>query len=523
MGQAKEAIKQAIINKGQNVDDNVSFIEYAQKINQIESDATEVTSSDVSEGLIFYNADGKQVGTLKDIKSEEIIINKNVVTIPTGRIRDEQTITIEESNGITSNKNVITVGKGYVKEDLIKTIDSGSVTLDENNVLITEGYVETSVLNIPSASITLNDDRNVVTITEGYVESQTIEVTPKGEIDLSDANVVSPSDVGEGLVFYNSLGRQIGTMSTSNVSVFENRVTITKGQIKNNYYFAVGYKMSGGQKTLSPGESYTISANTYISEEFVIKSREITNNLGCFYVSKYSPSSITTKKISNYDPETGKCTFGTTEVITEDIFAEAVQGGIYSDVMSYPIGFSKKLIREGILRRYRMVEGVFIDEVWGTKLKQTGNIYYNYFGVVGSNPAPLSIGGTFHSKNTLILPEDFTISLYVKPFKHSQACFFSMHNEYEEVGGGASWDTGTFIIGTNSEGCLVAHIGGYIQHIESTKKLSLNNWNHIALVGGHQKNEDDNSQYYSRSFDELKLYLNGELVGTKEKSYTNGE
>ena len=296
MEQAKEAIKQAIINKGQNVDNNVSFIEYAQKINQIESDATEVTSSDVSEGLIFYNADGKQVGTLKDIKSEEIIINKNVVTIPTGRIRDEQTITIEESNGITSNKNVITVGKGYVKEDLTKTIDSGSVTLDENNVLITEGYVETGVLNIPNASVTLNDDKNVVTITGGYIESQTIEVTPKGEIDLSDANVVSPSDVGEGLIFYNSLGRQIGTMSTSNVSVFENRVTITKGQIKNNGFVVVGNKMSGGQKTLSSGESYTISANTYISEEFVIKSREITNNLGCFYVSKYSPSSITTKK-----------------------------------------------------------------------------------------------------------------------------------------------------------------------------------------------------------------------------------
>lgn len=69
----KNAIKAAIIAKGQSVSDSDTFASYADKISAIEtgtdtSDAT-ITATDVRTGKIGYGAGGKVVGTVVDVEA----------------------------------------------------------------------------------------------------------------------------------------------------------------------------------------------------------------------------------------------------------------------------------------------------------------------------------------------------------------------------------------------------------------------------------------------------------------------
>ena len=78
--------------------------------------------SDVSAGMTFnsYASDKLQTGTMPDTAAS---VDKNIVTIPAGRIREDTTV----------------------------TIPSGSVTIDEeqNKIIVTEGYVQEEEIDLP--------------------------------------------------------------------------------------------------------------------------------------------------------------------------------------------------------------------------------------------------------------------------------------------------------------------------------------------------------------------------------------
>ncbi len=76
------------------------------------SDATAIPS-DVSAGVTFYGSDGKKTGTMPDVTATA---SDNVVTVPAGRVRSEQTVTIAEAAAHTTSGNVVTVNKGYQSE-----------------------------------------------------------------------------------------------------------------------------------------------------------------------------------------------------------------------------------------------------------------------------------------------------------------------------------------------------------------------------------------------------------------------
>ena len=154
---------------------------------------------DVSAGMTFssYSSGKLQTGTMPDTA---VSIAGNIVTVPAGRIREEQiltvgsgsvtidggtvdikagyvengTLTIAASSGLSVSGAKVTVGKGYLSEDDEVTIQSGSAAVNGNTVTITEGYLPEQTVTISSGSVSI--DRNKVTVTEGYVQNNTLTV-----------------------------------------------------------------------------------------------------------------------------------------------------------------------------------------------------------------------------------------------------------------------------------------------------------------------------------------------------------
>lgn len=87
------------------------------------SDAT-ATAADVSAGAVFYGASGRDTGTMPDVTPTK---SENVVTVPAGRIREKQTVTVAEAKEPTVDGNVVTVHKGYVKSEKTVSVEVDKV------------------------------------------------------------------------------------------------------------------------------------------------------------------------------------------------------------------------------------------------------------------------------------------------------------------------------------------------------------------------------------------------------------
>lgn len=223
------------------------------------SDAT-ATAGDVSAGLVFYNAEGRQTGTLEDVTAT---LDGATVTVPAGRIKTKQALTVPASSGATVNGNTVTVGKGYLADDVYTSVASGSVAISGQIVTVSEGYVNSETKTVESGSVALDETQNKVIISEGYVQSGEIDISCGGT-DTSDANVVTASDVSEGLVFYNAEGRQVGTLTTVTATQDGNTVTVPAGRIMSEQIFTIiPDGVAEGSVTLS-GDTITITEG-YVS------------------------------------------------------------------------------------------------------------------------------------------------------------------------------------------------------------------------------------------------------------------
>ena len=167
------------------------------------SDAT-ATASDISAGVTAYVKGELVTGTMKDVTA---VIDGATVTIPAGRIREEQTLTVQKGS-VNLDSGRIFVAEGYVEEQTL-TVPAGNVVVDEtaNKVIVSEGYVKPQEIPLPGGSsgvdVTLgmvNDDLDFQPVrfegTDAVPEGDVIPVSAyyswnNNAITLSDVPVIS--------------------------------------------------------------------------------------------------------------------------------------------------------------------------------------------------------------------------------------------------------------------------------------------------------------------------------------------
>lgn len=115
-----------------------------------DGDTLATAPEDVSAGKKFYVwGNTLLTGTMPDSSPE---VNGNSVTIPAGRIREEQTLTVQ-SGSVSVSGNTVTVTGGYVMDDTL-TVQAGSVAIseDKTKVIVTEGYVQAEEIRLPGGA-----------------------------------------------------------------------------------------------------------------------------------------------------------------------------------------------------------------------------------------------------------------------------------------------------------------------------------------------------------------------------------
>ena len=158
-------------------------VEGSAKTGADTSDANTVTSADVSENLVFYNAAGRQVGTMPDV---EVSISGPDVTVPAGRIRTSQSLAVS-AGSVAVNGGTVNVSAGYVENQTLN-VSAGGVSIDGDKVNVSAGYVESQTLNVSPGLVAINEVRDKVLVERGYVETQELPI-PDGSAFYQCADV----------------------------------------------------------------------------------------------------------------------------------------------------------------------------------------------------------------------------------------------------------------------------------------------------------------------------------------------
>jgi hypothetical protein len=109
-------------------------------------------------------------------------VEKNIVTVPAGRIREEQTLTVSPGS-VSIDGNTVTVAEGYVQNDTL-TVPAGNVAISDDNskVIVTEGYVQADEIDLPSAGFQLVKVTDYHPAREGFTAPSQVVVSGIGAI-----------------------------------------------------------------------------------------------------------------------------------------------------------------------------------------------------------------------------------------------------------------------------------------------------------------------------------------------------
>ena len=206
------------------------------------SDATAIPS-DVSAGVTFYGAEGKETGTMPDVTATK---SGNVVTVPAGRVRTEQKVTVGTAKVAATytpgtEDQAIAAGTYLTGKQTIK----GDSDLTAKNI-----KVGVSVFNV-AGTFTADADATADDIAEGktaYVNGQkltgTASATATGSAELYKCASVSPETgtwsgyltvLSDGMYSFSdtlTTGLQFGGYFTPEVGgIYDNGCTLSVGRL----------------------------------------------------------------------------------------------------------------------------------------------------------------------------------------------------------------------------------------------------------------------------------------------------
>ena len=242
-------------------------------------------------------------------------------------------------------------------------------------------------------------------------------------------------------------------------------------------------KIPSGVATWSNDMIGEFSATTSVAEETITSLTETTM----------------AKSVTAFDDETAEWSEGGDVDISSYSITPQTNGIYFAQegkLIGPPVDRELHIPEDGLVRRFKAVDGHFVDTIWGTEMMPYGDISFDELGYCGNTAAPFAGGSSYlESPNTLGFRDDvnYTFNAFFKPYSENGTVFC--------VGG----DTNTHIAINLRQNGIFASIHGWAEsNFIHGNEPELGKWHMVTIV-----RELVEEQYV------YKFYLNGAYVGRK--------
>jgi hypothetical protein len=215
------------------------------------------------------------------------------------------------------------------------------------------------------------------------------------------------------------------------------------------------------------------------------------------------------KSITAFNAENSEWTEGDTVDISSYSVTPQTNGVYFAQdgkLIGQHIDRELHIPENGLVRRWKAVDGHFVDTVWGTEMMPSGDISYDELGYCKNSAAPMAktIGSWLGNYNTLSPNTSRTYNVFVKPmYNPGNRTVWNIGNE-----GAENYEQGPVVFQLNADGTIYA--GSCGRSIKSNGKYSPNKWNMLTLTATYSNNPTDT--YYMDEMN-LKLFVNGKFSG----------
>ena len=447
-----------------------------------------------------------------------------------------------------------TLGEGYYLEQRLD-VPNGSITIGDGVVTTTPGYIGRKELTIPAGSVSVNTEANKVVVTKGYVTSQEIPLTGGGGTGgLSLVKVTNYHPAREGMsepysVTFSGLGTVESQWGDDPADFSDvNGVFVVTEDTKYKKGLARVYKQDGGKYYLcgydpSDMDWAEYEAHWYVSETVggygwsakmsLYSSSKLgtgtfnwsNENIGTFPVTttvamRDYPSLTETypaQSVTAFNAETAEWTEGDSVDISSYSITPQTNGIYFAQdgkLIGQLIDRELHIPENGLVRRFKAVDGHFVDTVWGTEMMPYGDISYDELGFHGNNPAPMAktIGSYLSCPNTLSVPKNYTVNVFFKPYYSAgTSAIFEINSEGS--------DQNSYFFGIWLTSGIAVQCVSFVKNIGSAQPVTPGKWHCVTMTVSWSSgvgSVDGNERVTEYN---IKAYIDGKFFAENNRKY----